>query len=292
MTKTILTSLTLMLAAAALASAQDNQDPNDYAAGEIIVKFSQKVADRIERKPPRGRWWRDEPELSDSLDELSAKFSTRGPQPLFRGFKKHTEKVKALQKKDKAALTKNQRHLLNRLKRAPKDANVPELDRIYRIRVEPEPGQSLDDVLAAYDSDPNVEYAELNFIVFAHLTPDDPHYPVQWPLNNTGQMYPESGYYNHPPGTPGADIDAPEAWDIYTGSSEIIVAVLDSGVDYAHRDLDENMWVNEAELSGTSGVDDDDNGYVDDIYGYDFCTYEGKAPDSDTYGNAGSDYLL
>jgi subtilisin family serine protease len=85
-------------------------------------------------------------------------------------------------------------------------------------------------------------------------------------------MYPESGNYNQPPGSVDSDIDAPEAWDIYTGSSEVIIAVVDSGVDYIHRDLQANMWVNSDEIAG-NGVDDDGNGYIDDLYGYDFCTY-------------------
>ena len=89
-------------------------------------------------------------------------------------------------------------------------------------------------------------------------------------MHNTGQTS----------DTPNADIDAPEAWDIATDADDIIVAVIDTGVDYDHEDLADNMWVNEAELNGTSSVDDDGNGYTDDIYGYDFCTY-GKSRDSD-----------
>ena len=66
-------------------------------------------------------------------------------------------------------------------------------------------------------------------------------------------------------------IDAPEAWDIRTDASNIIVALLDTGSDYTHPDLAANMWVNQAEFNGAPGVDDDNNGYVDDVYGYDFA---------------------
>ncbi|NIN34405.1 MAG: S8 family serine peptidase, partial [Gammaproteobacteria bacterium] len=151
------------------------------------------------------------------------------------------------------------------------------------MRIKLEAGQSLQEVVAAFNSHPDVEYAELNYIVSINLTPNDPLYPLQWSLNNTGQMYPESGNYNHPPGTAGCDIDAPEAWDIYTGYSDVIVAVVDTGVDYQHRDLNDNMWVNTGEIAG-NGIDDDNNGYVDDIYGYDFINGDSDPMDDNGHG--------
>lgn len=88
---------------------------------------------------------------------------------------------------------------------------------------------------------------------------DDPGLPKQWHYNNDGS------------GTKwveGSDINLFEAWEVTAGDPSVIVAVTDHGVEYDHPDLAGNMWVNEAELNGTPGVDDDDNGYVDDIYGW------------------------
>jgi hypothetical protein len=89
---------------------------------------------------------------------------------------------------------------------------------------------------------------------------NDPYYYLQWNYHNTGQ---EGGYS-------GADVDLEPAWKINAGKPNVIVDVVDEGVDYKHEDLAANMWVNLAELNGIPGVDDDGNGYVDDIHGYNF----------------------
>ena len=68
-----------------------------------------------------------------------------------------------------------------------------------------------------------------------------------------------------------ADIDAPEGWAYETGSTEVVVAVFDTGIDYPHPDIKNNLWINHAEADGQDGADDDGNGYVDDVYGYDTC---------------------
>ena len=96
---------------------------------------------------------------------------------------------------------------------------------------------------------------------------NDPRLPSQWHYRNTGKM---EGAVK------GADINVFEAWQSATGSSNVLVAVIDGGIDVDHEDLAANMYVNTAELNGTPGVDDDGNGYVDDIYGYNFCTNEGE----------------
>ncbi|MHC4911573.1 MAG: LamG-like jellyroll fold domain-containing protein [Planctomycetota bacterium] len=129
---------------------------------------------------------------------------------------------------------------------------------------------SVEEALERFNGAQGILYAEPDYEVKADATyPFDPRFDELWGMHNTGQ----SG------GTADADIDAPEAWDIGTGSDEVVVAVIDTGVDYMHPDLALNMWENEAEKNGTPGVDDDGNGYIDDIYGYDFYNNDGDPMD-------------
>jgi len=119
---------------------------------------------------------------------------------------------------------------------------------------------SVESALEAFQRVGGILYAEPNYrITLLSTFPNDPGFNEQWGLHSTGQ----GG------GTVDADIDGPEAWDIHTGSSNIIVAVLDTGIDRSHPDLSANMWVNASEIPN-NGIDDDGNGYVDDVYGYDF----------------------
>jgi subtilisin family serine protease len=134
---------------------------------------------------------------------------------------------------------------------------------------------TVEQALLALNGADGILYAQPNYEVKALSTfPNDPRFDELWGMHNTGQTG----------GTFDADIDAPEAWDIATGSHEIVVAVIDTGVDYTHVDLATNMWINEAEFNGSPGVDDDNNGYVDDIYGYDFCNNDGDPKDDHYHG--------
>ena len=100
-----------------------------------------------------------------------------------------------------------------------------------------------------------IEFVEPNYKAEIQATPNDPDFSKLWGLKNSSNA--------------GVDVGATDAWNISKGSKKVIVAVIDSGIDYTHPDLAANMWVNEGEIPGNE-IDDDNNGYVDDYYGYDF----------------------
>lgn len=106
----------------------------------------------------------------------------------------------------------------------------------------------LDNLINFYNSNPNVEYAEPNYTYTASLEPLDAYYPQQHYLRQ---------------------IKAPQAWSTITGNKKIIIAIIDSGVDIKHPDLKDNIWINYNEIPN-NGIDDDENGYTDDINGWDF----------------------
>lgn len=118
-----------------------------------------------------------------------------------------------------------------------------------------------------------VAIAEPDFVVHALLTPNDPSYAQLYGLHNTGQTG----------GTADADIDAPEAWEITTGSRNVRVGIIDTGIDYTHPDLAANIWTNPGEIPG-NGIDDDGNGYVDDFRGWDFVNNDNDPMDDHYHG--------
>jgi subtilisin family serine protease len=133
---------------------------------------------------------------------------------------------------------------------------------------------SVDEAIARYRQDPDVLYAEPNYIVRTTNTPNDPSFGELWGLYNSGQ----SG------GIPGAHIDAPSAWNVTTGSSSVVVAVIDSGIDYSHPDLSANVFRNTPDCNA-NGVDDDGNGRVDDCFGIDTRNGDSDPLDDNRHGS-------
>ena len=118
-----------------------------------------------------------------------------------------------------------------------------------------------------------VQAVQADFIAHISATPNDASYSSLWGLHNTGQ----SG------GTADVDIDAPEAWNITKGSRSVLVGVIDTGLNYTHPDLAANVWTNPNEIAG-NGIDDDSNGYIDDIRGWDFVSNDNDPADDHGHG--------
>jgi len=110
-------------------------------------------------------------------------------------------------------------------------------------------GHEAEEAVETLEENPHVEYAELNLIGSFALEPDDDRYSEQWALPR---------------------IDAPDAWSITTGESDVVIAIIDTGIETGYLDLSVNTWHNEGEQEGDASVDDDDNGYADDVTGWDF----------------------
>jgi len=145
------------------------------------------------------------------------------------------------------------------------------LKNIYLIRTtEDEYIQSMQDEFSHYSF---IEYIEPNYLRYADYLPNDAYFGNQWALFNTGQYK----------STLDADIDATDSWNITTGNGKIIVAVIDTGVDYTHPDLINNIWMNEDEISNNN-IDDDQNGYIDDTQGWDFHNNDNNPMDDYGHG--------
>ncbi len=149
--------------------------------------------------------------------------------------------------------------------------------KIYRIKVNSRVKIS---TVKKLKSHPMIEFIEPNYIYelpkfrkgkaySLRELPKDDMFGELWGLNNTKDT----------------DINAPEAWDKSFGTKKVVVAVVDTGIDLSHPDLKANLWVNKAELNGTPNVDDDGNGYVDDIHGYDFIDQDSTPEDGHSHGS-------
>jgi beta propeller repeat protein len=264
--------------------ASEHEQP-DFAPGEVIIKLKKNESPlELSTRLYATRIASDK----SALATLKKNYNLRDEKPLFEA-------------------------LHNKLKGGRVNLKSPTVDLfpIYLLKTDADVVQTC----AKLNQDPAVAYAEPNYTLSIDATiPNDTQFSDQWALDNTNDC----------------DIDAPEAWDITTGSSDIIVAVVDTGIDYNHPELADNIWINENEAEGDANsdgypgiggmdddadglidedsqgnsryledgatvnpewindiaADDDENGYADDIHGYDFCT-SGQSRDSDPMDDRG-----
>lgn len=225
----------------------------DYLPGQILVKF---------REAP----------TSPTLGELSRRFQARSIR-LF-GDLGSSESLESRIRQVRAKFPR-------RARRAPSHALMPEgLERIHVVEIE---GESIEEALQAFRADPNVEYAQPNYILRAETIPNDPYLSSS---GSWGQGY-EDLWGLH-------KIGAPAAWELSRGEG-VVVAVVDTGLDYNHPDIWDNVWVNPERIEDRNGdgrtdLDDVDvNGnrivdpgeIVDHMFGWDFSTLDDDVEDND-----------
>jgi large repetitive protein len=145
--------------------------------------------------------------------------------------------------------------------------------------------RTLDKWISILRGSSKIQYVEKNYEVSINSAtqPNDPYYPSQWALNNPGGNGAVAD----------ADIDAPEAWALYSPTSQVIVAVIDTGVEYTHPDLNGSIWINSAEdlnkdgkctKTDKNGKDEDANGYFDDCAGWDWANRDNDPLDDNGHG--------
>ena len=214
------------------------------------------------------------PALAGSIHDINSAAASKPPRPVSKRVPKRLEPEYApgeilvrykpgAHKSKPGALAASMRGQTMRRYR-----NVPGLERIRLPKA-----VTVKDAIAAYGRDPDVLYVEPNYRYTPDTIPDDPRFNELWALHNSGQTG----------GSVDADINADEAWSSgFVGDADIVVAVIDSGIDYTHEDLSANVWTNPGEVPG-NGLDDDGNGYIDDVHGID--AVNGDADPMDDHGH-------
>lgn len=239
----------------------------EFAPGELVVKFHPEWGEKFQDLTTS----REKLQMMAS-DPVFSYITMLNRQWDLRGMRRLIGKYETGQARTtKEFFSRSVNRFSSRGARSPKALKIFDLENLYLLEFSPE-----FDVLEAarqYSQAPGVEYAEPNLIYRAQLVPNDPFYHSS---GSWEQPYRDLwGLYK---------IQAEGAWDWTTGSREIVVAVTDTGVDLDHEDLAANIWINSDEIAG-NGIDDDENGYIDDVVGWDFVNSDNDPTDDVGHGS-------
>ncbi|MFC1752220.1 fibronectin type III domain-containing protein [Thermoproteota archaeon] len=238
-----------------------------YVPNEIIVKFKNELGEVAPALRKNGQKFQTITG-DTNLDSLNKKYNVAKIEHIFKKAEqvageitaqKATElHLRAKEKFERKVDSIKQKHV-KRADRVLSNIDTPYLGNTCKLTLGT---NDLNAAIEEYSKDPNVEYAEPNHIYTASMVPNDPMYSQQWAHQT---------------------LQSESAWDITTGDSSVVVAIIDTGVAYDHEDLAANMWHNTGEIPD-NGVDDDANGLIDDYYGYDFYNVDGDPMDDHGHG--------
>ena len=250
-----------------------NAANSNVVSGQIIVKYKPSVTAPVEQIIGLKKRFKDfTTDNSSSLDQLYQRFQVSSATPLFRPPIKNTTAVGAMvdilnQQRAKLASIKNKNPA--KAARMRPQAVLPELSHVYLLKLPL--SVKAKEAVAEFQRDPHVEYAQVNYTVEPQMLPNDPYYAS---TGAWGQV--EDDLWGL------KKIAMEQAWDISQGKN-VVVAVVDTGVDASHVDIAANMWANVDEIPD-NGVDDDLNGYVDDVYGWNFAANNNNPTDGYGHG--------
>ena len=249
----------------------DGQDATSLAqtaqVSRIVVKLRAPFAAKIEAVLPRSLVLSSGTAANPEVADFLARTSGRTLAPLYPAM------VRAKRQRQLSAeqLTAEVRQRFSgRARRLSAPFRPPDLSRTYVLELQ-DGSANIQQILNLLRADPNVEYAEPDTLFSINFIPNDPYFSS---YGSWGQAYDDLWGIKK--------IGASVAWDATSGAG-ITVAVVDTGLDYSHPDISSNVWTNTMEIAG-NGIDDDGNGYIDDIHGWNFVTNTNDPLDDHGHG--------
>ncbi len=226
-----------------------------YVPGQLIVKFTPHLKQcahcLLEKQQPFATALTD---YTRSLDQLNQQGQVLAAQSVFvQRCEQTTVQAQATFQRKLEAI---QRQFSKRTRRAPPTLVLPDLTNVYLLQVPPD--APVEQLCQLYAADPHVAYAQPNYLIQAQWVPNDPYYHSS---GSWGQAYDDLWGLKK--------LTLEQAWDTTQGQG-VVVAVVDTGVDYTHEDLATNIWTHLREIAG-NGIDDDSNGFIDDTRGWSFA---------------------